>query len=375
MTTAAPTDRYDLAVVGAGIVGLAHAWHAARGGLRVVVLERDEFAAGASIRNFGHICTTAQNGTALDYALRARSEWLTLGAAAGFPVAEAGTVVVARTSAELAVLEEFAPQRDGHVALLTAAEVAERAGFDAPDAVGGAHFALDLRLNSPSAVPALTAHLETLGVEFRFGVNVQRVEPGIVLTSSGEIVAERTVVCVGHDVDRFFPELASAVGIRRCRLRMMEIDAPGGIQVAPGILTGTSLLRYDGPASTGAAEALRAEVAETAPELVENAVNLMFTQRPHGSLVIGDTHHYGITESPFEDEAVDELLLREFSRLLGADSLRVRRRWRGIYASSAAQDFLVEQPVPGVSVVSVTTGIGMTCALGLAATTLALAAA
>jgi glycine oxidase len=43
------TDRtYDVAVVGAGIAGLASAWQIAQSGLRVVVLERDRPGSGAS---------------------------------------------------------------------------------------------------------------------------------------------------------------------------------------------------------------------------------------------------------------------------------------------------------------------------------------
>ncbi len=45
--------RHNLAVVGAGILGLAHALAAVRLGKRVVVIDRDARANGASVRNFG----------------------------------------------------------------------------------------------------------------------------------------------------------------------------------------------------------------------------------------------------------------------------------------------------------------------------------
>ena len=83
------------------------------------------------------------------------------------------------------------------------------------------------------------------------------------------------------------------------------------------------------------------------------------------SLILGDTHHYDRTHQPFDNEEIAELLLREGSRLLGA-KLTVRSRWRGIYAESPATDFLIAWPQPGTAAVSVTSGIGMTTALGLA---------
>ena len=60
-------------------------------------------------------------------------------------------------------------------------------------------------------------------------------------------------------------------------------------------------------------------------------------------------------------------MLDETARLLGVrtEDLVVRERWLGCYASSPTS-YLVEQPLPGVHVVSVTTGIGMTTAFGLA---------
>ena len=52
--------RFDLLVVGGGIVGLAHALLAARAGLHVGVLDRDARANGASVRTFGFITVTGQ---------------------------------------------------------------------------------------------------------------------------------------------------------------------------------------------------------------------------------------------------------------------------------------------------------------------------
>ena len=63
----------DLVVVGAGVVGLAHAAEALDRGLSVTVVERDDRPVGASVRNFGHGCVTAQAGRALRLATRARA--------------------------------------------------------------------------------------------------------------------------------------------------------------------------------------------------------------------------------------------------------------------------------------------------------------
>jgi D-hydroxyproline dehydrogenase subunit beta len=40
---------------------------------------------------------------------------------------------------------------------------------------------------------------------------------------------------------------------------------------------------------------------------LDRVVNLMLTQRPDGSVVLGDTHHYDRTHQPFDDEGIAEL--------------------------------------------------------------------
>lgn len=342
----------DLVVVGAGIVGLAHAWHAVRRGLSVAVVERDEHAAGASVRNFGHGCFTAQDGVAFSYAMAAREEWLKLSSEAGFWLRESGSVVVARHEDELEVLREFAGVRE--------VELTD----DLPVAgLGGALLPLDLRVNPREAVHAIAALLAGRGVTFHWSTNVLTVDPGLVRTSRGELRCRAAVVAVGHDVDRFFPDLAEEREVQRCQLRMLRV-AHGGV-IDPAVLTGFSMLRYEAFARCPTTEKVRERLTNDHPELVEAGLNLMFTQLPDGSLTIGDTHHYSRTVDPYRPEDLDDLVLTETARLLGVPSLRVLERWRGVYAS-APEPFLTATPVPLTRAVSVTSGIGMTTALGLA---------
>jgi D-hydroxyproline dehydrogenase subunit beta len=93
----ATSQSYDLAIVGAGICGLAHALAAARRGKRVVVIDRDTQANGASIRNFGFITVTGQQaGDCWRRAKRSAEVWLEIAEAAKIPIVQRGLLTIAR---------------------------------------------------------------------------------------------------------------------------------------------------------------------------------------------------------------------------------------------------------------------------------------
>lgn len=359
----------DLVVVGAGIVGLAHAVEAVARGMTVTVVERDERAVGASVRNFGHGCVTAQEGEALRFGGRARGTWLRMAREAGFWARECGTVVVARHEDERACLAGLADQRGSDdVDLLDAAQVHDRVPVAPDGLVGGAFLRRDLRVDPRAAAPAIAAWLgRQPGVRVLWSTPVTGVDEGVVYTGRGDVAGERIVVCAGHDLDRLLPTVADDAGLRRCELQMLQVRAPG-IAMAPALLTGSSMLRYPAFAATPGAAAMRRRWADERPEMLAAVVNHMITQRPDGDLVVGDTHAYARTLHPFDpvdSERLDDLLLAETRALLGRDDLRVVHRWRGVYAT-AATDFLRAKIAPGAVAVSVTSGIGMTTAFGLA---------
>ncbi|MFE5307438.1 TIGR03364 family FAD-dependent oxidoreductase [Isoptericola sp. NPDC056573] len=369
-TRRAPATRGHVVVVGAGVVGLGAAAEAHRRGYRVTVVEQAAGVVGSSVQNFGHVCTTAQAGDARRYALAARERWLSLGAAAGFDVAPVGTHVVARTAAELRLLGELAAERGtDEVRLLDAATARAAVPVRPEPVVGGAHLPLDLLVDPRAAAPALARWLEAQGVTFRWRTAARSVGPGRVETTRGALEADVVVVAAHHDLDRLLPDLAEEAGLRRCRLHMLRVrpDVPLGLTTP--LLTGWSMVRYAAFAACPSAADVAAELAAADPAGARWDVNLMATPQG-GSLLLGDTHLRADDAPVFQDEEGFDVLLRLgrdlFASRPGAD-LRVVERWQGTYATAPGREFLVAEPAPGVHVAAVTTGIGMTTGLGLAA--------
>lgn len=367
-------DRTDLIIVGAGIVGLAHAYEAHRAGLRVRILERDWAPNGASIRNFGHCCITAQEGPLLDTAYRSRKGWLNAARDVGFWSPEAGAVVVARSALEMEVLQQLTDKRGSDaVLLLTDRQVIDRigkAGEPDPRICGGAFLPADLRVDPRTTAQTIARWLEEQqGVAIEWNTSVKDIRGGDVLTSRGDFTADRVLVCVGHDIDYLYPAIADEYEIQRCALQMAQAPAPSGWDVDSAVLTGTSMTRYDGFTTMPAADDLRREIQGHSPELIDMVANVMFTRLPDGTLLLGDSHIYGRTIPPFLDDAITTRLVNEISGIIGAP-IAVSHHWQGVYANSSRTSLVVHDIDATTRAIVVTSGIGMTMSFGIAADTL-----
>ncbi|WP_448661300.1 TIGR03364 family FAD-dependent oxidoreductase [Sphingomonas sp. CJ20] len=357
--------QHDLIVVGAGIVGLAHALAAARRGKRVLVLDRDAQANGASIRNFGFVTVTGQaRGKVWDLARRSATIWAEVAAAAGIAIEQRGLLLVAQRPEAEDVLHAFlATEMGADCALLTAGGV--RAHWPM---VRGARAALhsphDLRVDSPLAIPRLARWLHDVhGVEFLYGAAVHAVETGWVRSSRGVHQAGAVIVCPGDDSATLFPDIYAEEGIMRCKLQMLRLAAPAWRAASP-IMADLSMARYLGYADLPEAAPLHARLQDEAEEELAHGIHLIAVQGADGSLVVGDSHDYAPTPDPFASDAVDALILNAYEDVLGI-APPVLERWTGTYASAAGHS-IVRQPAPGVKLVVVTSGTGASTAFALA---------
>ncbi len=374
-STAGPARPIEeIGVVGAGIVGLAHAWSAARRGHRVTVFERGAAASGASIRNFGMVWPIGQRaGVAHELALRTRQAWLELARDAGLFVNACGSIHLAHRDDEWAVLEEFASAAPGlgyRCELLTRGEVLHRTGAANPEGLlGGLFSPTELAINPRTAVRDLPGWLtRRLDVRFEFGTTIIHVEPGRVRNSDGRTWAfDRTVVCGGADFETLFPELFRTARLSRCKLQMLKtVSQPQGFSIGPHLASGLTLRHYANFAVTTSLDSLKKRIAAETPELDRFGIHVMASQNDAGEVILGDSHEYGSDIDPFDKAGIDNLILRELGRVIRLPSWEITERWHGIYAKNGTRPLFEAEPLPRVHVQTGTGGAGMTMSFGLA---------
>lgn len=365
------TTQFDVAVIGGGIVGLAHAWMAAKRGLRTVVLERTAVAEGASVRNFGMIWPIGQPaGELYSLALRSRSLWRELHAADAISIEECGSVHLAHHADELAVLEEFCSQGTHEAQMLTAEETVKQAPLANPQGLlGGIWSPTELRVDPRTASSRLAAWLSaTHSVEFHFETPVTHVAENTVHAADGrQWSAERILICSGSDLKTLYPNTLAQSGLRLCKLQMLMAghQSPGP-KPAAHIASGLTLRHYTSFEKCPSLSVLQKRIADQLPELDRYGIHVMASLFSSGAVILGDSHEYGTDISPFDKSEIDDLMLRELRKVIRLRDWTIRERWHGIYAKHPTLPVFESEPTEGVRVFVGPGGAGMTLAFGLA---------
>lgn len=365
--------EYDAGVVGAGILGLAHAYHLARRGMRVVVFERHRRAQGASVRNFGMIWPIGQAlGPTYQLARRSRESWLEVLTASGLWHRQCGSLHLAYHEDETQVLREFvaeASPRDRPCELWSPRQVEAR--FPAVVQTGlraGLWSPTELAVDPRQVIAELPAWLaRTFGVEFAFGTPVLGHYPPRVVTPDGDRVVRRLVICTGTDFRELAPATFDNSGLVPVKLQMMRSQAFGGrFQVGTHLAAGLTLRHYASFAKCPTLPALARRLDVELPEYGRHGIHVLVSQNGRGELTIGDSHEYGDAVEPFDNPRIDELILAYLKTFLTVPDLTVAARWHGTYIKHPTAAYTVARLAPDTLAVTGVGGAGMTLSFGLA---------
>jgi FAD dependent oxidoreductase TIGR03364 len=370
-----------VAIVGAGIVGLAQAWSAAERGCRVTLFERGGRATGASIRNFGMIWPIGQPaGEAHDIAISSRERWLRLRDRARIWVNSCGSIHLAHRSDEWTVLQEFEAQSVAcgvECRLLSAAELTARTPAANPAGLlGGLYSPTELCVNPRQVIGQLPHWLaEQFGVRLAFQTQVNAVEAagaagGIAVHTSRGVAErfDRVVICGGSDFRTLFPDEMARSHLKLCKLQMLKTyPQAGGWRIGPHLASGLTLRHYRNFETCHGLAALRQRIASESPELDRFGIHVMASQNDAGEVILGDSHEYDQQIEIFDKVQIDDLMLRELQKIICLPDWSIAERWHGLYVKQASGDPVFEaELLPGVHVCTGTGGAGMTMAFGLA---------
>jgi len=369
--------KVDVAIVGAGIIGLAHAYLAARSGRSVAVFERNPVATGASIRNFGMIWPIGQPAGQLHRtALRSREIWIEVLSQAKLAYLPTGSLHVAYREDEAAVGREFsekAPALGYQCTWLTPEEImAQSPALRREGLLGAVSSPTELTVDPREVVGKLPRFLaEQCGVEFFFNTAVQKVEQSLVQAGDKRCEAKVIIVASGDDFQTLFPECFHDSGLTRCKLQMMRTrPQPQGWRLGPSLAFGLTFQHYPTFQICSSLQALKDRIAREMPEFNRWGIHVMASQNAVGELTIGDSHEYGLAVNVFDNQDVNRLILGYAKQYLRVPTLEIAEHWHGVYAKHSEHPYLRITPTNGVRIVTVTSGIGMTMSFGIAEQTL-----
>jgi D-hydroxyproline dehydrogenase subunit beta len=364
----------DVAIVGAGVLGLAHAYCAARRGYSVVVFERTPKSSGASIRNFGMIWPIGQRaGEIHRMAMRSRATWTEVLEDARLPYRPTGSLHVVYHRDEADVAREFcarAPAQGYSCEWLAPSQVLAKSNAVIAEGLRGAIWSdTELTIDPRLVIAELPGYLTAkFGVQFRFATAVHSIQLPRIDAGAETWTAGHAIVCGGEDFETLYPELLAASGITRCKLQMMRTaPQPHRWELGPALAAGLTLRFY--PAFEICTESLpryKTRVAREMPEYDRWAIHLLVSQTADGALTIGDSHEYGLAVDIFNKDTIDELILRNARTFLRAPDLTVAERWHGVYAKHPDAAYVSIDAAPRVRIVTAPGGSGMTLSFGLA---------
>jgi D-hydroxyproline dehydrogenase subunit beta len=341
--------NYDVAIVGAGIVGAACAHEFANRGMRVVILDRDVVGSGATAAGMGHIVVMDDSDAQLALTRYSQQLWRTLKPElpADAEYDECGTIWVAADENEMVEVRrkhDYYTQYGVPTAVLDPQSLRRLEPNLREGLVGGLLVPQDGVLYPPCAARFLIERAQKHGAKLRVGSSVAQIGSGRVMLSDGLEIGAGIIVNAGGC---FAAELTPGIEIKKRKGHLVITDRYAGF------------LHH---------QLVELGYLKSAHSVSGDSVAFNVQPRRTGQILIGSSRQYGAEHKDVDHGILTRMLERARQYMPALGPMSAVRTWTGFRAATPDKLPLIG-PWPGDKSVFLATGhegLGITTSLATA---------
>ena len=368
------TAKFDLIVVGGGILGTFHAYHALKKNLKVALLERNSIPQGATVRNFGQVVPSGMDLKWQNFGRESLTLYNELHQQADLTIRKNGSVYIASNDEEVQLIEELYEinrNNDYESVLLSRSECIKKYdGLRSDYCKGGLFFPQELSVDSADMIVKLHQLLrDKMGLQIIYNTTVVETyeddQKCTAITADGEkYLASRIIICGGHEFKTLYPNVFNESDLEVSKLQMLQTKPQGIYSLQGNILTGLSIRRYESFSECPSFQKIKSLEDPNSFEK-KYGVHILFKQALDGSVILGDSHEYADAKNADDlgfdlNMEIDEFMIHEARKIIDLPTYEIQRRWFGVYSQCKTKDIFEHNPSPNIHIVTGIGGKGMT---------------
>jgi D-hydroxyproline dehydrogenase subunit beta len=370
--------NFDVIVVGGGIMGAFHAFHAAKLGKSVLILEKDNYPVSSTVRNFGQAVPSGSSGRWFDFGRRSLEIYQDIQQKFDISVRKNGTLYVASDETEWTLVNELFSihqAKNYNCVLYSKRQCLEQYPELRSEYVkGGIYYPNEVSVEPNLLIFKILDYLqEQFKVSYKPNCAVIDCQENngkteVTTANREKYSADKIIICSGYVFNLLYPQIYTQSGLIVSKLQMLQTVSMKNISLKGNILTGLSIRRYESFEECPSYK--NSTIPEHYTELKKWGIHILFKQAIDGSIIIGDSHEYapvGKTDELGFDtkDYVNKLMLKEAERIVSFPVNQIARTWAGFYAQHP--DEIFEYNIsPNIHIFTGIGGKGMTTSAGYA---------
>lgn len=369
---------YDLIVIGGGVLGTFHAYHALQKGLRVALIEKDKMPIGATIQNFGQVVPSGMDSKWQSYGRESLKIYKEIQSQFDISIRQNGSVYLASNEEEVQLIEELYQINQGNnyqSHLLNKQQCLDKyPGLRSDYVQAGLFFPEEVTVEPRTMIYRLQEFMiHKMGLKLITNtsiINCESTANGVTLscTSNKDYSARKVIICNGSEFKNLYPELFNKSDLEVSKLQMMQTKPQQNYKLDGSILTGLSIRRYEAFYECPSFKAIKAKENQDSLEK-KWGVHILFKQAADGSVILGDSHHYADAKNKDDlgfdlDMDIDNFMIQEAKKIIDLPNYEINNRWYGMYSQCKTKDIFEETIDENIHIITGIGGKGMTGSAG-----------